>query len=272
MRRALLILPCEIEDKAASGIREYEKHWDGQIDVAVSPVDPRQLSQADLVLASAEDFRQLHVSRLCAELGIPCIYTIENTPKSRRDVVSIEVTNPLRRWRSFLWLSARETICRAFALASGLQANGLPAFKTYAELTTGFCSSHGCAGADLQISDRELDNRLSYSGPIRLVFSGRLIAIKGADQLIHVACLLEGMGIPFTLDVFGDGPIKIEIRPNPRAKVTYHGNVDFKSLMGFWRVRMPIYSSVAIRKVIRPAPIWKHSRAAFQSLAILMRR
>jgi len=40
-------------------------------------VEAEHLQDAAIVMASADDFKQLHVSALCRQRGIPCVYVID---------------------------------------------------------------------------------------------------------------------------------------------------------------------------------------------------
>ncbi len=53
-------------------------------------IQARHIEGASIVLASADDFRQLAVSALCRGLGIKCVYVIEYIPETRYQIVAIE--------------------------------------------------------------------------------------------------------------------------------------------------------------------------------------
>jgi colanic acid/amylovoran biosynthesis glycosyltransferase len=69
---------------------------------------------------------------------------------------------------------------------------------------------------------------------LRLAFSGRLVAMKGADHLALVADDLRRLGIAFSLDIFGDGDLRPKIESQIRRMqlerfVKLHGVLDFET-------------------------------------------
>jgi glycosyltransferase involved in cell wall biosynthesis len=71
-------------------------------------------------------------------------------------------------------------------------------------------------------------------GPLRLVFSGRLETMKGAQDLVPVARRLTERGVDFTLDIFGSGSLEAEVAEGIRSlqdpqRVRLHKAVDFET-------------------------------------------
>lgn len=52
---------------------------------------------------------------------------------------------------------------------------------------------------------------IQSDAPLRLVHSGRLEPMKGAQDLIPVAIALRQAGVSFTLDIFGSGSLGADI-------------------------------------------------------------
>ncbi len=85
------------------------------------------------------------------------------------------------------------------------------------------------------ISRAKLSQRLeSFAAgrPIRLAFSGRLIAMKGADHLPRIAAELRRLGVPFEMTICGDGDLRPKIatevaRAGLDACVKLPGVLDF---------------------------------------------
>ncbi|MFO1413338.1 MAG: glycosyltransferase [Burkholderiales bacterium] len=190
------------------------------------------LAESDVVLAAADDHRQLEVAALCREVGARCVYVIEYIPETRHQIVALETRNPLVRVRRHLFVRRSERRRReAFALASGLQANGTAAHEAYA--------AHGdpllyfdtrIAAADL-VTDEELSrrlHRLATGAPLQLAFSGRLIAMKGADHLLPLARRLRAAGVPFRFTIYGTGELEAPMRETIRA----HGLADVVRMPG----------------------------------------
>jgi colanic acid/amylovoran biosynthesis glycosyltransferase len=192
-----------------------------------------ELRDVDVLLASADDHRQLFVSALCEQNGVACIFTIEYTLGTRLALVRYSATTLFKKLKSTLWLLRNEfRLKRAIGTAVGLQSNGLPALHAYAGNVKN--SMHYF---DTRLSKRdvinstELEERLVHfrdGHPIRLAFSGRLIAAKGADALIALAIALKQIGVAFTLDVFGSG----DLEPTMKRAIADHGVDDVVRMNG----------------------------------------
>jgi glycosyltransferase involved in cell wall biosynthesis len=87
------------------------------------------------------------------------------------------------------------------------------------------------------VAERTLEERLQRlrtGAPLRLAFTGRLAAIKGADHLPRVARSLRRLGVDFTLDVCGSGPLEGRIRAlasrwELQPAVRLRGVLDFET-------------------------------------------
>ena len=215
----------------------------GQLPCELLALPPSQqvtdshLQHTDLLLAAGDDYRQLGLSRLCRRLHRRCAYVIEYIPETRRQIIRIETPGRLRRWRHQLFLDQveRQRI-RAFGLAHGLQANGLPAYEHYAH-------RHGLLYFDTRMSaatlpsPQRLERRLSSllaGRPLHLAFSGRLIGMKGAQQLLPLAHLLSDRDLPFHFSIYGAGELTGLLRQQLaqyglEQRVTLVGPLDFAS-------------------------------------------
>lgn len=199
-------------------------------------VQRAQLQGASVVMAAADAFDQLHISALCQQLSIPCVYVIEYIPETRYQIVAIESPGQLRRWYRSLhvWRTERRR-ARAFALAAGLQCNGVAAYRHYAQCQNSLLYFDTRTRRDSLISEQELATRLQHLDarqPLRLAFSGRLIGIKGADHLLQVASRLRARGLPFHLTIYGAGELEPQMRQDiQRLQLQDHvrmpGPVDF---------------------------------------------
>lgn len=190
------------------------------------------LAGAALVMASGDHFDQLHLGRLCADLGIKCIYVIENIPDTRHQIVNLDTPNPLRRLRRHLYIWRGEQRRRsAFALADGLQSNGMPAYREYGGFRNNLLFFDTRVHQGEMIGEAELERRLAcltQGGPLRLAFSGRLIRMKGADHLVQLARRLERSGLAFHLTIYGSGDLESEMR----AFIAREGLADRVELTG----------------------------------------
>ena len=204
------------------------------------PVRADHLVGAEVVLAAADDFAQLHVSALCRRLGVRCVYVIEYIPETRHQIVALEAPNRFVRLRREWFIRrAEQRRRRAFALADGLQANGTPAYDEYHAYANRLLYFDTRVKGDAMVSDEALSQRLDTASsrrPLRLAFSGRLIAMKGADHLIGVAALLRDSGVPYHLTIYGSGELEAAMRARIAAlglerQVTMRGTVDFDAML-----------------------------------------
>ncbi len=192
-----------------------------------------QLRDVDVLVASADDYRQLEASRLCAASGTACIYVIEYTLRTRFDLTRHSTAPWSRKLKNMLWHVRNEMrVSRAIRAAHGIQANGLPAYRAYERSTPSpqlyFDTRLPRAAI---VSPAALDERLARlrrGGPLRLAFSGRLIAAKGGDALVPLARQLRERGIPFVLDIYGSG----ELSDTIAADIAAHGLQDAVHLRG----------------------------------------
>lgn len=168
--------------------------------------------QSSLVLAAPEH-RQNHISKVCKLAGIPCIYVSEYSLKTRKQIVNVSTSNPLIRLRRIIWTDGQEKKQRkALAMADGLQCNGTPTYEEYKRLNrnplfffdTRISEDMLATEADIEM---RTENR-SQDMPLRLVFSGRLIKMKGADHLIEVAKELKQLKVKFEMFISGAGELE----------------------------------------------------------------
>jgi colanic acid/amylovoran biosynthesis glycosyltransferase len=171
----------------------------------------RLRNQTSLVLATV-GYRQNHISQVCREADVPCIYVSEYTLRTRKQIAVVENPDNLLRqfWRS-RWEEAQEwKQQRAIKLASGLQCNGTPTYEVYRPLnpnTMLFFDTRITEDMLATFDDIERRTR-DETMPIRLVFSGRLNRMKGANQLLDVALELNRLGTPFEMFISGAGDLE----------------------------------------------------------------
>jgi colanic acid/amylovoran biosynthesis glycosyltransferase len=169
-------------------------------------------NKTSLVLAVL-GYRQNHISQVCKEANVPCIYISEYTLKTRLQIVAVEETKLIKRlWRS-RWENKQERKqLEAIALADGMQCNGTPTHKDYQKLcpnTLLFFDTR--ITEEMLATSEEIETRtafLSENKPLRLVFSGRLNKMKGANHLLDVAQELKKLKVPFELFISGRGDLE----------------------------------------------------------------
>lgn len=202
------------------------------------PFDPAQFQGAAMVLASADDHRQLDLAQICQAAGVPLVYAIEYTLQTRMDIEEgTPGRNWLRRLRSRMWLRGQEKLrIRAMAAAAGLQSNGYPADQAYAGLSPApMLYLDNRMDAAMMATSGEMQARADHHaqrGPLRLIHSGRLEPLKGSGDLLPIARGLRDRGIDFTLAIYGAGSLAGPLSGGIAAsglsdRVTMHEPVKF---------------------------------------------
>ncbi len=257
-----------ITQKFLDGVHEYLKYWPGKLVVLIEEdsnlsdnldnvtVDINQLPflikmvnfdsihtqpelRNDSIVLAAVSNRQNHISTVCKYKKMPSIYISENSLRTRIQIVNATTVNVLRRIRKYIWEIHQEwKQRRAIAQASGVQCNGTPTFMAYRAI-----NQHALLyfdtriTEDMLISKAELQEKSAYcleNRPLRLIFSGRLLKIKGVDHLVMVAAELKKLGVRFEMSICGDGDLKPLMTHQIHAfelsdSVKMMGNLEFKS-------------------------------------------
>ena len=202
-------------------------------------IDPRDLAGADIVSAAADIPAGLHLADpVNRPPGVRIVYGIEYTIATRLRIVLIDRERSLLRRLRSVWWNLRVERQRRAALraADGVQTNGYPAEAAYARLARDtLLYLDGRMEREMMASETEIAaraDRLLTGAPLRIVHSGRLEPMKGGQDLIPVAKALVGLGVSFTLDIFGAGTLVPEITAAIRAaelqdQVHLHAPVDF---------------------------------------------
>jgi colanic acid/amylovoran biosynthesis glycosyltransferase len=209
------------------------------------------LKDARLVLGSLEAV-QANWAPLCRRLGVALVYIGEYSPRTKKQIIDAEVRNPLRRLVRRLRVDRNEARCFAAApLASGIQCNGTPVFEAYKSLNSRTLLYFDTRTTqEMLATDADLEARtkqLLAGGPLRLAFSGRIKAMKGAQFLPAVAAELARRQVPFTFDICGDGELRAQIESKVRSlnltdRVRFHGVLDFhKQLMPLLRSSVDLF-------------------------------
>jgi colanic acid/amylovoran biosynthesis glycosyltransferase len=116
--------------------------------------------------------------------------------------------------------------------------NGMDCYEAYARYSSNPHVVHDIhIGAQERISDDELNDRVSRStGPLRLVYAGRVHRDKGVFDWIEALHLAALDGVDFTATWFGAGPELDIVRERTEqlglaSKVTFPGPLDLSQLM-----------------------------------------
>jgi len=231
----------DIPDFGLIKINEKDLPFGLKIVDSCKEISTTHLAGSNTILASGDNHELLHISSLCQGDEIRCIYIIEYTLKTRLQIVALNAPTFLHRLkRSFSAVQQEKRRLKAFLLADGIQGNGVPSFKKYASDTKeNLLYFDNRVKSTEIITQIELNQRLEYlqlKRPLRLAFSGRLIKIKGANDLVKVAELLERIGVEFVLSIYGTGDLTTYMKKqinekNLTEKVILKGSVDFHSAL-----------------------------------------
>lgn len=178
--------------------------------------------------------RDAALAPLCLRAGLPLIFVTEYTPSTEMQIVRAGTRNPLLRLRRKLWL-ARTTVIRNAAArqAAALQCSGTPTFEYYADMQPNrlLFFDNRLRADEILTEDacKEKFATLRSGRPLRLVYGGRFVPMKGVMDLPEVASALNAAGLRFQLDIYGDGPL--------RTKLV--GRISELSLGGSVRVHPP---------------------------------
>jgi glycosyltransferase involved in cell wall biosynthesis len=257
-----------LDAKFVSGMREHCARWPGEVRCLLrlgapsipfglslprselgfelvllapdEPAGPKHLDGAAAVFAAADDAGSLHLVPLAHAVGARIVYSLEYTIGTRLEIARLDRDRspPRRLWSA--WWHVRQEIRRRRAIraADGLQANGYPAFDLYRKLNKRtMIYLDGRMTPELLATGPEMAARrarLLSGAPLRLVHSGRLEPMKGAQDLVPVMRALRAAGVAATLDVYGTGGLERAVAAAAAAAglgdvVRLHGPVDFET-------------------------------------------
>jgi colanic acid/amylovoran biosynthesis glycosyltransferase len=257
--------------KCVEGLEQYASLWKGPVRCLLRPADSasdnldnievkphtlpfalevveydarslRQHVARAAVIVGSTGYTQNHVSALGRQLGVPVVYVSEYSVCTRLQVARAEVANPLRLVRRSVWeLRQEQRQRRAIRLAQGIQCNGTPTYEHYHKLTPNpllFFDTR--ATQAMLVTEDTLAKRLQRSprARLRLAFSGRLVAMKGAEDLIRVAAALRARKVDFELTIYGAGSSE----PAMRREISRRGlqsEVNLAGTLAFASQLMP---------------------------------
>lgn len=261
-----------LDGKFVDGMRLHQELWRGPVDCILwrggglpfgqevaegdlgfgltvlnpgAPVTARHLAGSAVVAASADMHETLDLARPCREVGAKLCYVLEYTLGARLTIVRLDRDrSALQRLRSAVWHLRQDRRRRAaIRAADALQVNGYPAEQAYARLSRD-CLLYldGRLRRDMLATSDALARRaarLRRGDPLRIVHSGRLEPLKGAQDLLPVARGLRRRGVGFTLDVFGTGRLSAEIAAGIAAEglsshVRLHDPLPFQAGLVPW--------------------------------------
>lgn len=191
-----------------------------------------------LVLAAADDAEALSLVPLARAAAAKLVYSLEYTLETRLRIAALDRDRgPARKAWSMLWNLWQERRRRAALRgADALQANGYPVFDAYRRIQPNrHLYIDGRMRAEMLATPAEMAARaarLRAGAPLRLIHSGRLETMKGAQDLLPVMAGLGRLGVPATLDIYGAGALEAELRAGLapfEGRVRLHRPVDFET-------------------------------------------
>ncbi|GAB1480178.1 hypothetical protein MASR2M74_27530 [Paracoccaceae bacterium] len=229
-----------LDEKFVEGMRLHAALWDGPVDCLLwqggaipfgvelaaeelgfgmrllppgAGVGAADIAGAAVIAASADMHQTLGLAPLARAAGAKLCYVVEYTLATRLAILRLEPgLSRTRRLRSAFWHLLQERRRRAaFRAADALQVNGYPAEAAYARLNRD-CLLYldGRLRAEMLAPPAAMAARAAHlagGGPFRLVHSGRLEPLKGAQDLMPVVRTLQAQGVDYTLDIFGAGSL-----------------------------------------------------------------
>ncbi len=180
------------------------------------------------------------IAASCRKMGVPFVTVSEYSLKTELQIVTASVKNPIIRLRRHFWhLGAeRKRLQTLLSGVAGIQCSGTPTYEIYRLLhRNALLFFDNRVRSEDVVSDEELGyrvTRLLSGGPLRLVFGGRFVPMKGVLELPVVAECLREQRVRCTLDVYGDGPLRPELLRQIEARglgsiVRVHGPLDFRT-------------------------------------------
>lgn len=182
---------------------------------------------------------QIPLAAACRAAGVPLVLVVEYAPETERQIARAEVPQVWKRARRMLWLRRTEHLRRrAIRQAAGLQCSGTPAYEEYRGIQpNAMVFFDNRLRAEEVVSPAFCERKaeaLLAGRPLRLVFGGRFVAMKGVMDLPEIAAALRKTGTPYTMDIYGDGPLRDALAARIAAlglddMVTLKAPLDFRT-------------------------------------------
>lgn len=176
---------------------------------------------------------------LCRKIGVPLVFWAEYSPRTETQILQAQTANPLMRWRGQHWLNNATRVRRQMvAQSAGLQCSGQPVHDAYAADSPNAMVFWDSRVRSAEVMDdaglTERAATLKAGAPLRLAFGGRLIGMKGVSFLPDFADKLRQSQVPFSLDIYGTGPLEPELKRQIAAlglgdQVVLRGALDFRT-------------------------------------------
>lgn len=230
----LVMEKSQTQDNNIGQLKINRKELPFKLEIAdFSQIRDRHSFDPNAVVLASVGCQQNHISQVCRAANLPCIYLAEYSLKTRKQIVAANTNNPLLRLRRNIWQHSQEKKQRrSIALADGIQCNGTPTYEAYHSINPNpllFFDTR--VTEDMMATEANIEQRYyqrELDRPLRLLFSGRLIKMKGADHLIEVARHLKQLGIRFKMFICGDG----DLQPIMEKQIQVQGLKDDVQMLG----------------------------------------
>ncbi|CAL8974388.1 hypothetical protein TESS_TESS_00663 [Tessaracoccus sp. O5.2] len=252
-----IVLPL----KTLGGLREFLRRWEGNLLFGTlggvqefEPGDPTVTADWEQVpglrcvgrLRSPREVAEIEADLVLAGVthagvaslqgaDLPLVLLDDNSVGVRLRIARIETPSSTDFARYALGhLRDRITVLSPMAReARGIQANGFAAHHTYRRLNrnTLLYLDHRIDRTDV---DAVAPRAREPGQPLRLGFSGRLVALKGVRHLPHISRWLDQMGVPHSLTILGTGPELGALRDGAPPHVRFLGHLDFEGQWKHW--------------------------------------
>ncbi|MCL2640062.1 MAG: glycosyltransferase, partial [Phycisphaerales bacterium] len=221
----------------AGNMDEVEVVGDLPFELKVAKYDGAEMrgaTEGSAVVLAALHYRQLAICELCETMRIPVVYVTEYSLRTQMQMLAVERVNPIVRLRRAIWLVNTERRARCVVRrAAGIQCNGTPTYEAYRGI-----AKEALLYFDTRVRKAEAAMERRTNGILRLAYSGRLMAMKGADHLLPMAKELKRRGVKFELAICGGGEMETAMRKEVMA-LGLAKEVVFKGVMDFERVLVP---------------------------------
>lgn len=244
------------------GLAPFMRHYDNAdlpfeliVKQPGQTVATNDLAGYDVILCSGDDYRILRSIASLDRLKHKFVFIIEYIFETRVQILMLDRSRGLLKKSYSVAIAAMHELQRRriFRHSNGIQANGYPAYQAYKPLNPEtILFLDGRLGNELIASDSDMAlkrARLASGAPLRILHSGRLEPLKGAQDLVPVARHLAGKGMDFEMEIFGSGSLEAEIRRDIREaglgdRIRLNGPVDFETqLVPFAKQNADIFLS-----------------------------
>jgi colanic acid/amylovoran biosynthesis glycosyltransferase len=258
--------------KFVEGVLRYTRSWPGAVKVVLNPAESmtddldhvtvrvrdlpfkvefchfgspalRGKLAGSAVVSGGPDYRMPDLAEVCRSLKVPLVNVTEYSLRTRLQIARMRAPNTARFMRTAAWEFNQERLTLAsIARSAGVQCNGTPTFSLYRRFSSNALlyfdtrTEHSMFATPDDMAERA--RRLYDGRPLTLAFSGRLIPMKGALDLIEVASQLKRCGFPFRFLIAGEGSSADAMR----ERVAREGlrEVEFLGVLPFATGLMPL--------------------------------